>query len=142
MTHIKIATFKETYHEDKLMEDEQESILEEVGRVLHGTPIEEVPHLKSYRLEGGALIYICVDQQSGQRLIRAIDNHRLGSGAKLKAVDARNLPKPVKVALRTRDRVAQNQDELLRWIKNLNPGLHMENWRSNLSRKARDLSYT
>jgi hypothetical protein len=72
---------------------------------------------------------ICADQQSGQWLIKAIDNHRLGSGARLKATDARNLPKPIKVALRVRDKVAQTQDELLRWINNLNPGLHTENWR-------------
>jgi hypothetical protein len=34
-------------------------------------------------------------------------------GAKLKDTEARNLPKPVKVALKTRDKVAQTQDELL-----------------------------
>jgi hypothetical protein len=33
------------------------------------------------------------------------------------------------VALRIRDRVAQNQEELLKWIKYLNPGLHTEHWR-------------
>jgi hypothetical protein len=33
------------------------------------------------------------------------------------------------VALRTRDKVVQNQEELLKWIKNLNPGLHIEHWR-------------
>jgi hypothetical protein len=33
------------------------------------------------------------------------------------------------MALRIRDRVAQNQEELLKWIKNLNPGLHTEHWR-------------
>jgi hypothetical protein len=71
----------------------------------------------------------CADQQSSQWLIRAIDNHRLGSGSRLKATDARNLPKPVKVALRTRDEIAQNQDELLNLIKNLKPGLHTGNWR-------------
>jgi hypothetical protein len=72
------------------------------------------------------LIYICADQQSGQWHIKAIDNHRLGSGARLKS---RNLTKPIKVALRVREKVAQIQDELLRWIQNLNPGLHTENWR-------------
>jgi hypothetical protein len=81
--------------------------------VLRRTPIEELSHLKSYRLEGGALIYICADQQSGQWLIKAIDNHRLESGARLKATDARNLPNPLKVALRIGDKVAQNQEELL-----------------------------
>jgi hypothetical protein len=33
------------------------------------------------------------------------------------------------VALRTGDKFAQNQDELQKWIKNINPGLHTEHWR-------------
>jgi hypothetical protein len=74
-------------------------------------------------------IYVCAHQQSGQRLVRAIDNHRLESGARLKAKDARNLPKPVKVALRMRDKFAQTHDVLLKWNKNLNPGLHTKHWR-------------
>jgi hypothetical protein len=74
-------------------------------------------------------MYVCTNQQFGQWLIRAIDNHRLGSGARLKATDARNLPKPVKVALRTRDTAAKSPEELLNGIKNLNPGLHIEHWR-------------
>jgi hypothetical protein len=53
----------------------------------------------------------------------------LESGARLKATNARNLPKPVKLALRTRNKVTQTQDNLLKWIKNLNPGLHTEKWR-------------
>jgi hypothetical protein len=72
---------------------------------------------------------MCTDQRSCQWLIKATDNHRLESGARLKATDARNLPKPIKVALRIRDKVAQNQGELLNWIKNLNPGLNTEHWR-------------
>jgi hypothetical protein len=128
LTNIKVAIFKDTYPEDKVSENDQDCILEEPGKMLHRTPIGELPHLKSYRL-GGALIYICADQQPGQWLIKATDNHRLGSGAKLKATDARNLPKPIKVAIRVRDKVAQTQDELLRWINNLNPGLHTENRR-------------
>jgi hypothetical protein len=109
--------------------NDQDCILAELGKVLRRTPLGELPHLKSYRLEGGALIYTFADQQSGQWLIRAIDVHRLGSGARLKATDARSLPNPIKVALRVRDNVAQIQDELLSWIQHLNPGLHTENWR-------------
>jgi hypothetical protein len=98
LTDTKIAIFKENYPEDKLTEEEQDHILEELGRVFHGTPKGELLHLKSFRLEAGELMYVCADQQSGQWLIRA--NHRLGSGARLKVMDARNLPKPAKVALR------------------------------------------
>jgi hypothetical protein len=59
----------------------------------------QLPHLKPLRLEGGVLWYVCTEQGSGQWLIKVIDNHRLGSGARLKAVVALNLPKPDKVAL-------------------------------------------
>jgi hypothetical protein len=38
-------------------------------------------------------------------------------------------PKPVKVALRMKDKVAKSPNELLRWIKGLNPGLHTGHWR-------------
>jgi hypothetical protein len=44
LTNIKIAIFKETYPEDKLNEDDQTYILEELGKVLHRTPIGELPH--------------------------------------------------------------------------------------------------
>jgi hypothetical protein len=64
LTNIKIVIFKESYPEDKLIEDNlSSSILEELGRVLRGTPTE-LPHLKSSRLEGGALIYIYILQRT------------------------------------------------------------------------------
>jgi hypothetical protein len=113
------GTYKVALTNINLQGDDQNCILEELGRVLGGTSIGQ-----SHRLEAGVL-YICA-QQSGQWLARGIDNHTLQPGARLKATDARNLPKPVKVALRMREKVAQTQDELLKWIKNLNPGLHTE----------------
>jgi hypothetical protein len=79
LTNIKIAIFRKTYPEDKLTEDEQNCVLEVMGEVLRGTPIGELPHLKSYRLQGGALIYLCADQHFGQWLVKAIDNCRAES---------------------------------------------------------------
>jgi hypothetical protein len=84
--------------------------------VLRRTSAEELPHLKSYRLEGA-------DQQSDQWLSKTINNNRLKTGTRLKFTEAGNLPKPVKVALRVRENVAQTKDELLQWVKSLNPGL-------------------
>jgi hypothetical protein len=85
LTNFKITIFWETYPEDRITEDDRDSILEIVGQALRRTPLEELPRLKSYRLEGGALIYTSVDQHSGQWLIKTIDNHGLGSGGRLKA---------------------------------------------------------
>lgn len=79
-----------------------------------GTPKGELPHLRSFRLEGEALVYVCADQHSGQWLIRSTDNNWLGSGARLKATNARNLPKPANVTLKMKDKVAESPDELLK----------------------------
>jgi hypothetical protein len=38
LTNVKIAILKENYPEEKLTEDEQDLILEELGRVVRGTP--------------------------------------------------------------------------------------------------------
>jgi hypothetical protein len=122
LTNLKIAICKETYPEDRSPFWRYSA--------LRRTPLVELPRLKSHRLEGGELIYTCVDQQSGQWLIKTIDHHELGSGGKLKATEAKNLPKPVKVALRGRENIAKNPEELLQWIKQLNPGLHTEYWRA------------
>jgi hypothetical protein len=35
----------------------------------------------------------------------------------------------VKMAFRMGDKVSMHPEELLEWLKSLNPGLHMENWR-------------
>jgi hypothetical protein len=50
----------ENYPEDKLTELVQDLILEELGRVFHGTLKEELPHLRSFSLEGGIVMYVCV----------------------------------------------------------------------------------
>jgi hypothetical protein len=47
----------------------------------------------------------------------------------LKSTGAKNLAKSVKVALWVKDKFAKGFDELLKWIKDLNPGLNMEHWR-------------
>jgi hypothetical protein len=54
LTNIKVAIFREMCHEDKLTEDYQKCKLEELRRVLRGSPIGELKHLKSYRLEEDA----------------------------------------------------------------------------------------
>jgi hypothetical protein len=47
LTNTIIAIFIETYPEDKLTERDQNNILGELGKALHGTPAGELPHLKS-----------------------------------------------------------------------------------------------
>jgi hypothetical protein len=62
---------------------------------------DRLPHLTTYRLQEGTLIYVCNDQQSGQWLTEAVNKHRLKKKTLLKAMDAKDLPKPVQMILRT-----------------------------------------
>jgi hypothetical protein len=55
--------------EDKLTEDDQDHILEELRTVFGGKPKGELPHLRSFRLEESALIYVCTNHQPGLRLL-------------------------------------------------------------------------
>jgi hypothetical protein len=48
----------------------------------------------------------------------------MGSGATLRVTNTKNLPRTVKIALRTRDKDAQSQKELLKWNTHINLGLH------------------
>jgi hypothetical protein len=109
--------------------DDQEHILEVLGRMFRENVKGEIPHMRSLRLEGDAIMYVCSDQQTGQWLIIVTKNHRLGYGARPMATDTRNLPKPVKVALRTKNKCAKCPGELLKLITDLNPGLLMKHWR-------------
>jgi hypothetical protein len=120
LTNMNIVIFKENYPEDELTKDDQGHILEKLGRVLHGTLKGKLPHPRSFRLEGCALMYVYADQQSVQWLIKAADNHRWGSGGRLKVTDTTNLPKPVKVALVMKNKIAKRFD-VLRWIRDLDP---------------------
>jgi hypothetical protein len=48
---MKVAIFKDTYPEDKVTENDQDCIMKGMGKMLRRTPIGELPHLKSNRLE-------------------------------------------------------------------------------------------
>jgi hypothetical protein len=47
----------------------------------------------------------------------------------LKAMDIKALPKPVKLAVSTKDSKSKDMVNVLQWIKDHNPVLHMKSWR-------------
>jgi hypothetical protein len=83
-------------------------------------------HFLDPRLERGTIFYACADQRSVDWFITALHGFQITMETRLKATDTKHLPKPVKMALRTKDKVAAGPEELLKWIKSLNPGLHGE----------------
>ena len=104
-------------------------VLDKVGEVFCETPYRGRPLLRSYRLERGIIFYACADQKSVDWHIAALHEFQIREGARRKAIDAMHLSKPVKRALRTKDKAATGPEELPKWIKSLSSGLHTENWR-------------
>jgi hypothetical protein len=92
LTNLTAVIFKESILQDKRTEDEHDLILEELGRAFQGTPTGELQQLRFFK-------HVCTIQQSGKWFIKATDCHRLGSGARQEAVNARNLLTSIKVAL-------------------------------------------
>jgi hypothetical protein len=66
---------------------------------------------------------------SGQWLIQAINGHQLSEGTNLIAMNAKDLPKLVNMALRSRDKQSKHTGELFLLIKDINLGPNTENWR-------------
>jgi hypothetical protein len=54
--------------------------------------------------------------------------HKLMEGTTLRDIDAKDLPKPVKMVLRTGDKQSKDT-KALQWIGDLNPGSSTEHWR-------------
>jgi hypothetical protein len=81
--------------------------------VFRGTFKEEllVLYLRSFRLERGAPMYVCDNQESDQWLITATDDHRLGPRARLMALDAKIILKPVLTEVLKAEVKAQQQEE-------------------------------
>jgi len=81
---------------------------------------------------------VCPSQWSVDRLIAVLSGFQIREEVKLKAIDTKYLPKPTKMALRTRDKLSYVPEELHHWIKSLNPGLHTKKWR--VSDSSEDLA--
>jgi len=62
-------------------------------------------------------------------LIAVLSGFHIREEVKLRAIDIKYLPKPIKMALRTRDKLSFFPEELHQWIKSLIPGHHTEKWR-------------
>lgn len=67
------------------------------------------------------------DQQSVDWIIGVLSGFQIREEVKLKAADAKYLPKHIEMVLRTRDQLFLVPEDVLQWIKSLKPWLHTQN---------------
>jgi hypothetical protein len=103
LTNVRIAILKENYPQDRLSKEDQVLILAKTTGILNNTQ-GRTPATQILQTGRGALMYVCADQWSCESLIQAINGHQP------KAMNAKDLLKLVKMALRTRN----NSPKILR----------------------------
>lgn len=129
LSAFKMAIIGENHPEEKLIEEDIRLIQAVILGKLDEAPDESLPRLRSFSLQDGALVYYCDDQQSANWLQKNIQGARIKENTILKVVDPKDLPKPVKVALRTRDVTTVDTKALLGRIQRLNQGLNTVHWK-------------
>ncbi|XP_073951188.1 uncharacterized protein [Choristoneura fumiferana] len=89
---------------------------------------DPLPQLTFGNIVGGALHVGCNNAESFAWLSSAIGEGEI-AGMSLKVVYARDLPKPVKMAWKTKIVGVQDSRTLLRLLQRFNPRLHTEQWK-------------
>ena len=97
-SNFKMAIVRE---DDKLVEEDiQSEILWNIDGAKPGEPLSL---LRTYSLQEGMLIYFCDNQESCKWLSTHINGTKLRNKFALKVMGTTNLPKPLKMAFKTKD---------------------------------------
>ena len=75
------------------------------------------------------LIYFCDNQESCNWLSTHINGTKLRDKFILKVMETTNLPKPLKIAFKTKDIVTKNLEVLFHRLELLNPGIKTTYWK-------------
>lgn len=127
----KMAVVKDSFPNEKLSSQDSDRIqLEILEKIDSSSPSGSFPKFQGFALNTGALIFYCDDDFSVDWLTQTFNNNsQVLEGATLKVLSASDLPKPVKVAFRTRDVHTKEPSVLLRRLNMLNPRLKSVEWR-------------
>ena len=116
--------WKKLVEED--IKDIQSKILQNVDGAKPGEPLSL---LRTYSLQEEVLIYFCVNQESCNWFSTHINGTKLRDKFVLKVMETTNLPKPIKMAFKTKDIITKNHEVLFRRLEVLNPGIKRTYWK-------------
>ena len=130
-----MVIMKEAFLSDKLSNDDFDHVQMEILRRTDMIPLgdhsgDHMPKILRSSLQPGALILHCGDDEMSNWLKDCFQgNKEVISGTALKVLSASDLPKPVKVAFKTKDTYTKEPAILLKRLNRLNPELKSEGWR-------------
>ena len=127
---FKMAIVKETFPSDRLSNEDFDRVQMEILRKTDVTPLEgHMPKILRSTLQAGAAIILCNDEETANWLNENFHGNKEVVGTALKVLSASSLPKPVKVAFKTKDTYTKEPALLLKRLNRLNPELKSEEWR-------------
>ncbi|XP_063830204.1 uncharacterized protein LOC135079476 [Ostrinia nubilalis] len=87
---------------------------------------DPIPVVSMGNLKSGAILFRC-EGESSMKWLRTLDGTAV-NGVELRVVDAKNLPKPVKMAWKSRNVTRQDTGRVMRLLQRLHPSLKTSNW--------------
>ena len=125
----KVAIVKEGYPGADLLDGDIVTIQAEILRRVDDIPVgSPLPLLNNFGLTGGILTYYCEDESSAEWLKKSLRGFKI-NGIGIRAVDPSDLPKPVRVAFKTKDLSTKEAPKLLRRLGAYNSALRTKSWR-------------
>lgn len=125
---VKLAVVTVKYPEEYLKAEDLMPIQALITEKLEEAPDPLPVLIVAPAVVAGAVHVTCDNSEGASWLRGAIHNVELGS-LKLKVMDAKDLPKPVKMAWKSRNLTLQDSARAIRLLQRLNPALRTDDWK-------------
>ncbi|XP_054714416.1 helicase SRCAP-like isoform X1 [Uloborus diversus] len=131
MNMLKMSIVRDGFPLEKLSQDDIKHIQMEILRRTDMIPSWEfMPKIQRSVPHAGTLLVHCDDAETADWLKATFHgNDEVIGGTVLKILNGNELPKPIKIAFKTKDVYTKNAGLLLRRLNRLNPELKSEEWR-------------
>lgn len=123
---VKMAVIADDFPDKLIGEEELGAIQDVIWDELEGTP-DPLPQFELNGVVGGALHITC-DGEGSANWLRKLSGKTAGS-AKIRVVDAKELPKPIKMAWKSKNIRCVDLPRVLKMLQRLNPALRTSEWK-------------
>ena len=126
LSGIRMAVIDDGHPTSKLGAELLNPIREVMWEMLESTP-DPLPHVNSGKWIAGAVHFTCEGENAVKWLCRL--NGKVVGKTRLRVVSAKDLPKPVKMAWKSRNTWCADTTKVLGMLQRFNPALHTAEWK-------------
>jgi hypothetical protein len=124
---VKMAIMAENHKASALTGDMADPIMDLMFRALEATP-DPLPTVTVGSMVAGIFHVTCENQRAADWLRESMDGKTIQT-TKVRVVDAKDIPKPVKMAWRSKNTACKDISRVLGMLQRKNPGLQTGEWK-------------